>query len=121
MLHSLTRNENFCEVIYVLFSKFEIYHMFMALHVSSQQTFIKPGYLRDTQDYCTDSECLTDGGPTAIATNSILLWTMLWGFLALVLFFLRPNSMRGNSQGLGKPGPSNDRNVSLVFVDLNLC
>ncbi|CAJ0598159.1 unnamed protein product [Cylicocyclus nassatus] len=65
--------------------------------------------LRDTQDYCTDSECLTDGGPTAIASNSLLLWTMLWGFLALVLFFLRPNSMRGN-QGLGKPGPSNDRN-----------
>ncbi|EPB73775.1 hypothetical protein ANCCEY_07112 [Ancylostoma ceylanicum] len=65
--------------------------------------------LRDTQDYCTDSECLTDGGPTAIATNSVLLWTMLWGFLALVLFFLRPNSMRSNPQGLGKPGPSNDR------------
>ncbi|KIH52899.1 hypothetical protein ANCDUO_16990 [Ancylostoma duodenale] len=69
--------------------------------------------LRDTQDYCTDSECLTDGGPTAIATNSILLWTMLWGFLALVLFFLRPNSMRSNPQGLGKPGPSNDRRVSV--------
>ncbi|KAK6057777.1 hypothetical protein COOONC_04661 [Cooperia oncophora] len=66
--------------------------------------------LRDTQDYCTDSECLTDGGPTAIASNSILLWTMLWGFLALVLFFMRPNSMRGNSNRNEKPGPSNDRN-----------
>ncbi|KAK6026033.1 hypothetical protein OSTOST_08047 [Ostertagia ostertagi] len=69
--------------------------------------------LRDTQDYCTDSECLTDGGPTAIASNSILLWTMLWGFLALVLFFMRPNSMRGNSNRNEKPGPSNDRAFAL--------
>ncbi|KJH50513.1 hypothetical protein DICVIV_03363 [Dictyocaulus viviparus] len=66
--------------------------------------------LRDTQDYCTDSECFTEGGPSAVANNSILLWSMLWGLLALLLFFMRPNSMRSNPQGLGKPGPSNDRN-----------
>ncbi|VDO71011.1 unnamed protein product [Heligmosomoides polygyrus] len=77
-----------------------------------QSIVIKLRGLRDTQDYCTDSECLTDGGPTAIASNSILLWTMLWGFLALILFFMRPNSMRGGSRGAEKPGPSNRDRVS---------
>uniref|UniRef100_A0A1I7X6H0 Small integral membrane protein 14 n=1 Tax=Heterorhabditis bacteriophora TaxID=37862 RepID=A0A1I7X6H0_HETBA len=64
--------------------------------------------LRDTQDFCTDSECLTDSPDGSLGgSSSILLWSMLWGLIALAMFFLRPNSMRSNPQPLRKPGTGN--------------
>ncbi|TRY72118.1 hypothetical protein TCAL_00278 [Tigriopus californicus] len=68
--------------------------------------------LRQSQSYCTDNECLQDGGlpgPTPGVggglggDGSFLMMTMAWMFVAMVLFFLRPNSLRHDA-GPNKPG-----------------
>ncbi|VDM39153.1 unnamed protein product [Toxocara canis] len=72
--------------------------------------------LRDSQGYCTDSECIQDApGPQGAGIlaggNNLLMITVLWGILALAMYFMRPNSMRSRpAESLSKPGPSHDPN-----------
>ncbi|XP_066952897.1 small integral membrane protein 14 isoform X2 [Macrobrachium rosenbergii] len=62
--------------------------------------------LRQSQSYCTDTECFTEApGPQESAgSDSMLLFAMVWTLLAMVLFFLRPASLRGSSDS--KPANS---------------
>ncbi|EJW88289.1 hypothetical protein WUBG_00801 [Wuchereria bancrofti] len=64
--------------------------------------------LRDSQGYCTDSECVQDlPGPqgAGFGANNLMMIVILWALLAVAMFLLRPNSMRSRPDSLGKPGP----------------
>uniref|UniRef100_A0A8C5AEX8 Small integral membrane protein 14 n=1 Tax=Gadus morhua TaxID=8049 RepID=A0A8C5AEX8_GADMO len=68
--------------------------------------------LRQSQSYCTDTECLQEiPGPSGSVANggdlTLPMVLMGWMILALLLFLLRPSSLRA-PRPLGKPsGPSN--------------
>ena len=64
--------------------------------------------LRQSQSYCTDTECFNEGpGPQESAgSDSMLLFAMVWTLLAMVLFFLRPASLRTNPDS--KPASQQD-------------
>ncbi|KAH7731739.1 hypothetical protein AAVH_00637 [Aphelenchoides avenae] len=72
--------------------------------------------LRDSQNDCTDGECNSDSLGSAGGDNGNMMFlAMLWGVLAMALFFMRPSSMRrGNDDQLqekprpGDNGPGND-------------
>lgn len=72
--------------------------------------------LRDAQGYCTDSECLregpgVDGNGILQGGNSLMMILLIWGVLAVALYYLRPNSMRRQqAEPFEKPGPSSDNN-----------
>jgi len=61
--------------------------------------------LRQSQAYCVDNECLEElpGGlhSTQGDSNSILLMAICWIAVALVLYILRPGSLR--NRGGSKP------------------
>ncbi|VDK73400.1 unnamed protein product [Litomosoides sigmodontis] len=64
--------------------------------------------LRDSQGYCTDSECVQDlPGPQSagFGANNLMVIVILWAILAIAMFIMRPTSMRSTSDALGKPGP----------------
>uniref|UniRef100_A0A914DNR4 Small integral membrane protein 14 n=1 Tax=Acrobeloides nanus TaxID=290746 RepID=A0A914DNR4_9BILA len=68
--------------------------------------------LRDSQQDCTDSECSPDSvGPDGGSGNMLMI-AMIWGMLAMLLFFMRPNSMRQNNDRSleGKPRASETNN-----------
>ncbi|KAJ7407795.1 UDP-glucose 6-dehydrogenase [Pitangus sulphuratus] len=61
--------------------------------------------LRQSQSYCTDTECLQElPGPNSSSDNGIsfAMIMMAWVVIALVLFLLRPNNLRGSNTA-GKP------------------
>ncbi|XDV14936.1 hypothetical protein PO909_015100 [Leuciscus waleckii] len=61
--------------------------------------------LRQSQSYCTDTECLQEiPGPSSSVEGDITLPMIIMGWLvlALVIFMLRPASLRGSSSS-GKP------------------
>ncbi|KAL9852165.1 small integral membrane protein 14 isoform 1-T3 [Geothlypis trichas] len=61
--------------------------------------------LRQSQSYCTDTECLQElPGPNSSSDNGIsfAMIMMAWVVIALVLFLLRPSNLRGSST-VGKP------------------
>lgn len=65
--------------------------------------------LRQSQGYCTDSECFQDGlpGPSNQqgADGNFMMFAMVWMMMAFVMYLLRPQSLRGN-RGDAKPqGP----------------
>ncbi|XP_043400438.1 small integral membrane protein 14 isoform X2 [Chelonia mydas] len=63
------------------------------------------GKLRQSQSYCTDTECLQEvPGPNSSGDNgiSIAMIMMAWVVIALVLFLLRPTNLRGSNMA-GKP------------------
>ncbi|XP_010071298.1 PREDICTED: small integral membrane protein 14 [Pterocles gutturalis] len=62
-------------------------------------------YLRQSQSYCTDTECLQElPGPNSSSDNGIsfAMIMMAWVVIALVLFLLRPRNLRGSNTA-GKP------------------
>ncbi|XP_034043656.1 small integral membrane protein 14 [Thalassophryne amazonica] len=69
--------------------------------------------LRQSQSYCTDTECLQelpgpsgpDGGGGDLTFSMVL---MGWVVLALLLFLLRPSSLRG-SHSIDKTAGPHDR------------
>ncbi|XP_021251413.1 small integral membrane protein 14 [Numida meleagris] len=61
--------------------------------------------LRQSQSYCTDTECLQElPGPNFAGDNvvSFAMVVMAWVVIAFVLFLLRPSNLR-NSSTAGKP------------------
>lgn len=81
--------------------------------------------LRDSQGYCTDSECISDApGPQGAGIlaggNNLMMIAVLWGIIALLMYFMRPNSMRSRpAEPPNKPGPSNGP-VSFMFFSFSL-
>ncbi|XP_056412972.1 small integral membrane protein 14 isoform X3 [Hyla sarda] len=69
--------------------------------------------LRQSQSYCTDSECLQElpgPNPSSDGGISIAMIAMAWIVIGLTLYLLRPRSLRG-SRATGKPTtPHNDHN-----------
>ncbi|XP_013782563.1 small integral membrane protein 14-like [Limulus polyphemus] len=58
--------------------------------------------LRNSQGYCTDSECFPETpGPQGVPSTGSEFYFMLfllgWLLIAVVLYFLRPNSLRGRT------------------------
>lgn len=70
--------------------------------------------LRNSQSTCTDSECFTDGlpgPPQAAGGDGWSMWMIMlvWGIIALTLFFTRPSSLRRSVQEKPARGPDQDR------------
>jgi len=71
--------------------------------------------LRQSQGYCTDSECFQDGlpGPENAqgAGNNFFMFAMVWMMMAFVMYLLRPQSMRdrGDAKPQGGPPGGNGR------------
>jgi len=70
--------------------------------------------LRNSQSTCTDNECFTDGlpGPENAGgggePGSFMMMAMAWMVMAMLMYFMRPNSLR---HAQGKPqGPPRDGN-----------
>ncbi|XP_016357387.1 small integral membrane protein 14-like isoform X2 [Sinocyclocheilus anshuiensis] len=64
--------------------------------------------LRQSQSYCTDTECLQEmPGPNSSVEGDITLPMIIMGWLvlALVLFLIRPASLRGPSASSKPSGP----------------
>jgi len=59
--------------------------------------------LRSSQSYCTDNECFQDGlpgpGEGGAAPDNFMMIMIGWMLMAMMMFFLRPNSMRNNTAG----------------------
>uniref|UniRef100_A0A914NJM5 Small integral membrane protein 14 n=1 Tax=Meloidogyne incognita TaxID=6306 RepID=A0A914NJM5_MELIC len=67
--------------------------------------------LRDSQTDCTDTECTTGTGDPSCAGSNMMLIAMAWGLFAMMMFFMRPASMRSGGsnteeQSEGKPSVS---------------
>lgn len=70
--------------------------------------------LRSSQSACTDNECFTDGlpGPTDTTggePGSFMMMAMAWMVMAMLMYFMRPQSLRQEPQGKpqGPPGGGN--------------
>lgn len=67
--------------------------------------------LRQSQSYCTDNECLQDGlpgpGNAEGGGGDFMMLAMAWMVMAVVMYLLRPTSMRGqgDAKPQGPPGP----------------
>jgi len=63
--------------------------------------------LRESQSYCTDSECFPEGSSMMPNSNPIV-WTYLFGFIifAIVMFLLRPTT-RTTDHGKPRGGGNN--------------
>ncbi|XP_061881975.1 small integral membrane protein 14 [Entelurus aequoreus] len=66
--------------------------------------------LRNSQSYCTDSECPPDmPGPSMEGLLegggdlTVPMMLMGWVVLAVILFLLRPSTLRGSSAAAAKP------------------
>eukprot|EP00092_Neocalanus_flemingeri_P034994 GFUD01038078.1.p1 GENE.GFUD01038078.1~~GFUD01038078.1.p1 ORF type:complete len:108 (+),score=25.16 GFUD01038078.1:182-505(+) len=74
--------------------------------------------LRSSQSYCTDNECLQDGlpgpgeGNVAADPGNFMMMMMGWMMMAMLMYFMRPQSMRNNSlegKPQGPPGGNNSQ------------
>ncbi|XP_077333747.1 small integral membrane protein 14 [Lithobates pipiens] len=69
--------------------------------------------LRQSQSYCTDTECLQElPGPNSSSSSdggfNVAMIVMAWLVIGFTLFLLRPRSLRG-ARATGKPtSPHND-------------
>ncbi|XP_059845049.1 small integral membrane protein 14 [Hemitrygon akajei] len=67
--------------------------------------------LRQSQSYCTDNECLQElPGPNSTNDGGLTfsMIMMAWIIIALVLFLMRPASLRGYPTGGKSQGPHNN-------------
>lgn len=68
--------------------------------------------LRNSQSYCTDTECYQEmPGPrpdTSGGDSTFLLFTVAWVLLAALLYMMRPSALRrrGDEKSNGNQGPS---------------
>jgi hypothetical protein len=65
--------------------------------------------LRQSQSYCTDNECTQDGalpGPSeSNGADGFFLMSMIWVVLAVVLYLMRPSTLRNSGDQKPPPGP----------------
>uniref|UniRef100_UPI00358F3CA4 small integral membrane protein 14 isoform X2 n=1 Tax=Myxine glutinosa TaxID=7769 RepID=UPI00358F3CA4 len=77
--------------------------------------------LRHTQFYCTDSECLQElpgPGQSSISGDVTLTAVVIgWLLIALVLFLLRPASLRGRRDAKPPPASGNRPNLPPPALD----
>ncbi|XP_075220193.1 small integral membrane protein 14 [Lycorma delicatula] len=69
--------------------------------------------LRQSQTACTDNECFSElplsPGSTPTEGNSFMLMAMCWFALAVLLYFLRPQSLRNQNDSKPRNNePDND-------------
>jgi len=69
--------------------------------------------IRQTQNYCTENECITDGqggpgGATGGGSDMGMLFIGFWFLLAIVLFFMRPRRTELPGKGRDDADPSFD-------------
>uniref|UniRef100_A0A8D1DMY3 Small integral membrane protein 14 n=1 Tax=Sus scrofa TaxID=9823 RepID=A0A8D1DMY3_PIG len=78
----------------------------------------KKNWLRQSQSYCTDTECLQElPGPSSDNGISITMILMAWMVIAVILFLLRPPNLRGSNL-TGKPtSPHNGQDPPAPPVD----
>jgi len=65
--------------------------------------------LRQSQAYCTDSECTQDGLPgpgQAAGDNSFFMMAMAWMVIAFLMYLFRPSSMRNRGDTKPSGGPN---------------
>ena len=70
--------------------------------------------LRQSQSYCTDNECLQDGGlpgpnEEGVGHLGLIFMMMIWLLLALALYFMRPSSMRNSGDEKRRNDNDNDQ------------
>ncbi|CAI4231104.1 unnamed protein product [Auanema sp. JU1783] len=65
-------------------------------------------WLRENGDQ-TGNDGLPDSSP-GMNSNSMIMWTMLWGMIALVMFFARPNSLRSRPRDTAEKPRHDDEN-----------
>ncbi|CAI2347540.1 unnamed protein product [Caenorhabditis sp. 36 PRJEB53466] len=53
--------------------------------------------LRNSQADCTDTGCDTDN-LSREGGSAMFLWSLLWTFMAMALYVMRPNSMRSGTR-----------------------
>ncbi|XP_007426519.1 small integral membrane protein 14 [Python bivittatus] len=76
--------------------------------------------LRQSQSYCTDTECLQElPGPNPSADNDISVTMIMvgWLVLALVLFLMRPTSLRRSIAAEKPSSPHNGQEPPAPPVD----
>uniref|UniRef100_A0A9L0SLR0 Small integral membrane protein 14 n=1 Tax=Equus caballus TaxID=9796 RepID=A0A9L0SLR0_HORSE len=85
---------------------------------SSPPRRLLSGRLRQSQSYCTDTECLQElPGPSGDNGISITMILMAWMVIAVILFLLRPPNLRGSNL-TGKPtSPHNGQDPPAPPVD----
>ncbi|CAP29345.1 Protein CBG09793 [Caenorhabditis briggsae] len=64
-------------------------------HESAMQRLL--AMLRNSQADCTDTGCDNDG-LSGGGGNTMFMWTLLWTFMAMALYVMRPNSMRSGTR-----------------------
>lgn len=71
--------------------------------------------IRQTQDYCTENECITDGngapgagGNGGGSDNMAMFFIGFWFLMAIVLYFLRPKRAVPPGKGHDQSGPNFD-------------
>eukprot|EP00088_Acartia_fossae_P069976 TRINITY_DN9252_c0_g1_i9.p1 TRINITY_DN9252_c0_g1~~TRINITY_DN9252_c0_g1_i9.p1 ORF type:complete len:112 (-),score=31.87 TRINITY_DN9252_c0_g1_i9:301-636(-) len=71
--------------------------------------------LRNNQGSCTDNECFQDGLPNSLqgvnpsdTGSSMVMIMMMWMVMAVVLYLLRPSSMRPRAGDRKDSSPGND-------------
>jgi len=64
--------------------------------------------IRQQQDYCTDSECFTEGTPANSEQSTAVFFIGIWFLIATVLFFLRPRSAVPSEKNRDQMGPNYD-------------
>ncbi|CAA87095.2 Small integral membrane protein 14 [Caenorhabditis elegans] len=82
-------------------------------HESAMQRLL--AMLRNSQADCTDTGCDNDG-LSREGGNTMMMWTLLWTFMAMALYVMRPNSMRSDRRtaddaAIEKPTGSSDDNT----------
>ena len=71
-------------------------------HESAMQRLLS--MIRNSQSHCTDNQCFGPlSGPEGEDGMSMMWLMLIWVVVAVALFLMRPQSMRG-----GKPAPSDD-------------
>ncbi|XP_076364274.1 small integral membrane protein 14-like [Tachypleus tridentatus] len=58
--------------------------------------------IRNSQGYCTDTECFQEmpgpqGMPSGSSEFTLMLFVLGWLLMSVLLYFLRPNSLRGST------------------------
>ncbi|CAD5211829.1 unnamed protein product [Bursaphelenchus okinawaensis] len=66
--------------------------------------------LRNSQEDCTDTECVGPSGDGSTGGMTLPMLLALWGVVVMILYISRPTSMRNSDRRINeKPRMDNDR------------